>query len=167
MKSFNVLLVLLLMLCNCKDKNAEEAVAKKESSSNSYTFYGEEIGLSEIKTAEEVVQLFSQLGSKDTLELKLKGKITSVCKAKGCWMEMQLPKEQTLRICFKDYGFFVPTDSENKIAVVQGKGYRREIDVEEQRHYALDASKDPIDIEAIKRPKTINEFVADGVVFLD
>jgi hypothetical protein len=46
--------------------------------------------------------------------LKISGKVNSVCKMKGCWMEIADGKGGNTRIRFKDYTFFVPRDCEGQ-----------------------------------------------------
>ena len=39
--------------------------------------------------------------------------MTRVCQMKGCWMELAADNDTSgVRVTFKDYGFFVPTDSQ-------------------------------------------------------
>ena len=54
--------------------------------------------------------------------VKVRGKVQRACTKKGCWMELRLDGvEQGVRVRFKDYGFFVPTDSAGCDAVVEGQ----------------------------------------------
>ncbi len=48
------------------------------------------------------------------------GKVHRACTRKGCWMEIG-EGPSACRITFKDYGFFVPTDSAGAQARVQGR----------------------------------------------
>jgi hypothetical protein len=48
------------------------------------------------------------------------GKVHRACTRKGCWMEIG-EGPSACRITFKDYGFFVPTDSAGAHARVQGR----------------------------------------------
>ena len=51
------------------------------------------------------------------------GHVRSACTRRGCWMELAAgsdPKLPGCRVTFKDYGFFVPTDSAGARAKVQG-----------------------------------------------
>src|SRR6188768_825885 len=51
------------------------------------------------------------------------GHVRSACTRRGCWMELAQgsdPKLPGCRVTFKDYGFFVPTDSAGAHAKVQG-----------------------------------------------
>lgn len=67
-------------------------------------------------------------------------KVDSVCKAKGCWMLMK-DGESAVRITFKDYGFFVPTDCEGRDVVLEGV-FKVQITPEaEVKHLLEDAGK--------------------------
>ena len=51
----------------------------------------------------------------------VEGTIAEVCRKKGCWMElMPVGAETAVRVTFKDYGFFVPTDSQGMLVRVEG-----------------------------------------------
>jgi hypothetical protein len=52
----------------------------------------------------------------------VEGLIERVCAKKGCWMEL-VPKtgEAGMRVTFKDYGFFVPTDSKGMKVKAEGQ----------------------------------------------
>lgn len=48
------------------------------------------------------------------------GKVQRACTTKGCWMEIG-EGDDACRVTFKDYGFFVPTDSAGAKARVEAK----------------------------------------------
>jgi hypothetical protein len=53
----------------------------------------------------------------------VEGKVRKACSRKGCWMELAPSldeKDPGCRVTFKDYGFFVPTDSAGSTATVEG-----------------------------------------------
>jgi hypothetical protein len=51
----------------------------------------------------------------------VEAKVRRACQKKGCWMELAASDEGPgVRVTFKDYGFFVPTDSAGRIARVEG-----------------------------------------------
>jgi hypothetical protein len=55
--------------------------------------------------------------------ITVEGHVRSACTRRGCWMEVAEgadPKLSGCRVTFKDYGFFVPTDSAGSTAKVQG-----------------------------------------------
>ena len=51
----------------------------------------------------------------------LEGSVEKVCHVKGCWMEL-VPADRSagIRVTFKNYGFFVPTDSTGYRARLEG-----------------------------------------------
>jgi hypothetical protein len=55
------------------------------------------------------------------------GKVQRACSRKGCWMEIG-EGEDACRITFKDYAFFVPTDSAGAHAKIQGRLDTREVE---------------------------------------
>lgn len=98
--------------------------------------------------------------------LKLKGTILEACQVKGCWMTMKVADDRSMRITFKDYGFFVPMDCSGKTAVVQGNLNLETIDIATLKHLAEDAGKSEQEIAAITEPQSELVFVADGVLLL-
>jgi hypothetical protein len=98
---------------------------------------------------------------------KVKGTVQEVCKVKGCWMTMDLGNDRSMRITFRDYGFFVPTNSSGRTAILEGELKTEIIDVPTLKHFAKDAGQAPEEIEAIDQPVTELVFVADGVLLLD
>jgi len=55
--------------------------------------------------------------------ITVEGQVRSACTRRGCWMEVAQsrdPAQPGCRVTFKDYGFFVPTDSAGSNAKVQG-----------------------------------------------
>jgi len=55
--------------------------------------------------------------------ITVEGHVRAACTRRGCWMELASgsdPKLPGCRVTFKDYGFFVPTDSAGASAKVQG-----------------------------------------------
>ena len=57
----------------------------------------------------------------DGRKVLVEGVVRRACTQRGCWMELA-PAEggSGVRVTFKDYGFFVPTDSAGSKARVQG-----------------------------------------------
>lgn len=51
----------------------------------------------------------------------VEGVIENVCEMKGCWMQIAPAAGKAgMRVTFKDYGFFVPTDSKGMKARAEG-----------------------------------------------
>jgi hypothetical protein len=101
----------------------------------------------------------------DSLATKVEADVITSCTKKGCWMDVQLPDGSVMKVKFKDYGFFVPTQGlEGKRAVLQGHATKEVTDVATLRHYAEDAGQTPEQIAKITEPEESLFFIADGVL---
>ncbi|MFN3939863.1 MAG: DUF4920 domain-containing protein [Chitinophagales bacterium] len=125
--------------------------------------YGKEITAD---AALDLVQFAKDKSTANGYTGKVSGKVESVCQNKGCWMKLDAGNGETMRVSFKDYGFFVPKDLAGKTVVVEGVAEVKAISVEDQRHFAEDAGKSKEEIEAITEPKDELVFVADGVIVI-
>ena len=96
--------------------------------------------------------------------LKFASTINEVCKKKGCWMKLDLGEEHESMVRFKDYGFFVPKDADNKEVIVEGKAYITKISVDQLKHYAKDGGKSQEEIDQITEPELTYAFEAHGVL---
>ncbi|WP_337043528.1 DUF4920 domain-containing protein [Emticicia sp. 17c] len=99
-----------------------------------------------------------------SFDAKVTGTVESVCQVKGCWMKVKLSDGQTMRVTFKDYGFFVPKDISGKTVVFEGNAKTKTTSVDELRHYAEDAGKSKEEVAKITEPKKELTFVANGVL---
>jgi Domain of unknown function (DUF4920) len=127
----------------------------------SASYHGEKISE---KGALPATQLASKMGDKEKMTVKVEGTVESVCKMKGCWMNVKTGDGQVMRVSFKDYGFFVPKDIVGKTVVMQGTAETTTTPISELRHYAQDAGKSKEEIEKITEPEKALTFVADGVI---
>lgn len=116
------------------------------------------------KGAMPATQLAMNMGKKDKMPAKVEGTVESVCKMKGCWMNVKTGDGQVMRVSFKDYGFFVPKDIVGKTVVMEGTAETTTTPVSELRHYAQDAGKSKEEVEKITEPEKALTFVADGVI---
>ena len=123
--------------------------------------FGEEINA---KGAVSAKKLSKKMEKADSLDLKVKGEISEVCQAKGCWMTLDLGDGETVRVKFKDYGFFVPKNSAGHMAIISGTAKKEVVSVKELKHLAEDAGKSEKEINAITEPKEELTFIADGVI---
>ncbi len=128
---------------------------------NNVSYHGKKIT---DKGAIPATQLSTKMADKDKLPAKVEGTVESVCQAKGCWMKVVTGNGQTMRVSFKDYGFFVPKDIVGKTVVMQGQAETTTTPVAELRHYAEDAGKSKAEVEKITEPEKELTFVADGVI---
>ena len=129
--------------------------------------YGEVI---DEEGASSFVNVIDQLKEQDEFPAKVKGKIEKVCKKKGCWVTLsddQSQSDETLFVKFKDYGFFLPLDCEDREVVMMGKAFKEITPVDELRHYAEDEGQSAEEIAAITEPKVEFKFLADGVKMIN
>jgi hypothetical protein len=82
------------------------------------------------------------LNESDTVKMKLKGVVSEVCQAKGCWMTLETTAGVPLRVTFKDYGFFVPKDISGKEVIVEGMVSKSVLSEKMAKHYADDAGEE-------------------------
>lgn len=131
--------------------------------SDKYIFVGSTFKAENILSAEQMEEKYKGLKAGDTISISFQAEVYSVCKKKGCWMELSLDNSEPVLVKFRDYAFFVPKDIDGKEVIVNGKAYIEEMSVEEQQHYAQDAGAKQEEKEAIVKPKNTFSFIADGV----
>ena len=152
------LFMLFALIFSCKQQNENVTML------GDYASFGKEITAQDAISQEEMLAKFNEIAVGDTATLKFASKVNSVCQAKGCWMKLALDPETETMVKFKDYDFFVPKDIAQSDAIVEGKAYKEEMTVEDQRHYAKDAGKSEEEIAAITMPKMVYNFEAEGVL---
>ncbi|MCS6819350.1 MAG: DUF4920 domain-containing protein [Chitinophagales bacterium] len=138
-----------------------DAMVPKQKKKNKTQYFGEKITKDNAIDAKELPALME---GKEKENFKIKGKISEVCQVKGCWLTVDMGNGKSMRMTFKDYGFFVPKDAGGKTFYAEGEARYKTISVEMLRHYAEDAGKSKEEIEAIKEPKRELVFVAKGVI---
>lgn len=157
MKSFNILLVVFAMGLSCKGQNQERA-------QNILRSFGEKIEAVDAKNTEKMLADYNAMSQNDTLQTKFIAKVKEVCKAKGCWMKLELANGEEAMVKFKDYGFFIPMDIEGKEVVVNGLAFVETMSVQDQKHYAEDGGATTQELAKIIAPKRTYGFEADGVL---
>ncbi len=91
----------------------------------------------------------------------VEGKVRRACTRMGCWMELaELEKGPGVRVTFKDYGFFVPTDSAGANAKVEGTVKLVELSDRSATHYQSEGGSVAKDREGKYREV---QLVASGV----
>jgi hypothetical protein len=162
-KTFIYFLMITLVGFSCQQKTAEvnDTSSDKLKSENAAGKFGADINDSGVVT---LAQLVTELESKDEFQGKVVGEIKEVCSKKGCWMTIDLPNGQSMRVTFKDYGFFVPLNSSGYPVVIEGVATKKVTDVATLRHYAEDAGKSKEEVEKITESKQEYAFEAVGVI---
>ncbi len=116
-------------------------------------------------TLQDPITLTQATAKKIGEEVLVEAEVAMVCQKKGCWMTVTDGKE-SMRMTFKDYGFFVPKDSRGLKVRAQGVIEEKTESVASQRHYLKDAGAPKEQVDAIKSPKVIRSFVASGITLL-
>ncbi|CAL65483.1 conserved hypothetical protein, secreted [Christiangramia forsetii KT0803] len=150
--------------CNQSKENNKKGFVKEGQEQSEYESFGAEISPRGSFSSSIMLEKFESLRSGDTINEKFSTTINSVCQAKGCWMVLELPGVDDVRVKFKDYGFFVPKDIIGKEVIVRGRAFVEMTSVEDQKHFAEDAGKSIDEIVAIREPEKSFGFIADGVL---
>lgn len=154
---FSLFFVCLLSACSQS--------TTQDASSNNPNQFGDPITQEGSITYDALLQ---KLSSTDSLNTKVSGTVSAVCKKKGCWMTIvSEDSDQEMRVKFKDYGFFVPMDIEGRKVIFEGKAFKEITPVDELRHYAEDAGKSTEEIAQITTPEEDYKFLASGVLLVE
>jgi hypothetical protein len=86
-------------------------------------------------------------------------KISKVCQKKGCFFIAQ-EAQHAIRVSFKEYGFFIPSDSSNKQVKMTGELVQIERAPAQVKHFKDDLKTDSSALSA----GVVYEFVADSIV---
>ena len=160
MKKILALSLLTVALVSCEQKKeTTPEIAKVD-----YAVFGDSISSEGALSNTEMMEKFKSLKEGDTLEVKFKSGINEVCQKKGCWMTLDLADDNEAFVKFKDYGFFVPKNAQEKEVIVNGKAFVSVESVDVLKHYAKDAGKSQAAIDSIVEPKVTYSFMANGVL---
>ena len=91
-------------------------------------------------------------------QVLLATRIAKVCQKKGCFF-VATEGANTARVSFKDYEFFIPTDSGGKGVVLLGTFSRKSVSKEEAEHYAKDLGE-----KAVSNPERFEYSVVASAV---
>lgn len=105
-----------------------------------------------------LTQLVNQSEEYLDKEVLLNTAVAKVCQKKGCFFIAQ-DGNTTMRVSFKDYGFFLPTDSGGKTVEMAGKLTRKHISQKQAQHFEKDIGAENGTIQVGKT----YEFVASSV----
>jgi hypothetical protein len=105
-----------------------------------------------------LTQLVTQSSAYLSKPFLIETKIAKVCQKKGCFFIAQ-QNEHVMRVSFKDYGFFIPTNSSGKTVLMTGELIQKQMSPEQAKHFASDLNEDA---GAIK-PGLVFEIVANSI----
>ena len=108
-----VLLAAVVTLAIPNTASAQDAIARGATIGSSQV-----VDLSQALRAVDTDRFIAQYADQTVI---VEGAVTKVCQMKGCWMEL-VPEDadRGIRVTFKDYAFFVPTDSTGYNARLEG-----------------------------------------------
>lgn len=89
---------------------------------------------------------------------RVEARIAKVCQKKGCFFIAQ-QEQYILRVSFRDYGFFIPTDSSGKTVTIAGELIQKEVSPAQAAHLKADLKSDT----DIVKPGVVYEIVADSI----
>lgn len=162
MKSFIITVVSILCLSGlaiAQEKEKEYVqLSDPIEETGEYQVFGSAFN-SDIQTV-AFDKLIEQSGEFDKETVSTEGTIMQVCLKKGCFFMLE-SDSKTARISFKDYGFFVPTNTAGSRVKVNGTFSIDTISEADAKHYAEDAGEDP---DALTGPQKEYSLVATSVM---
>lgn len=97
-------------------------------------------------------------------DVTVKGTVREVCQKKGCWHRLSTADANVdILVKDKEYQIFLPKDAGGRTALVQGTFLVEEMPMDEAKHYAEDAGRDP---STITGPVKTFQIDAAGVLLL-
>jgi len=133
------------------------AAAEQSAAIPSGTDFGAGLTLTAPTALSEVVQDPERFEQQPIL---VHGRVADVCQRKGCWMMLR-DESAHVRVHFKDYGFFVPTDSMGNEAFVEGIVTVETLSESAARHYESESRREDPDL--VNGPQREVIFTATGV----
>jgi Domain of unknown function (DUF4920) len=154
-KIFFLSLLFVVIAANAQDKEKVQAAKG--------VVYGQ---VSEEKSPVAVDDLQNKLVD-DAFTGQIKGKVTEVCKAEGCWIRLQKKDGSSMMVRAKNHAFLMPENIVGKTVLIEGNATVKETSEEMRKHYAEDAGKSREEIAKIKGSEKSVEFAAKGVKVLE
>jgi hypothetical protein len=140
-KLYFVYSLIFLMSCSTNDQK--------------YQSFGAEVSNSQDVTIDELIASVNE----NEATFKVKGIVEEVCQMKGCWMTLKNDKGASIRITFKDYGFFVPKDISGREVILEGVAFKEKLAEDVAKHYADDGG-----LEYNEEMRNQISFIAKGVL---
>ena len=154
------LLLLLSLPSTAQDSLVSSKKKAKEGQNHvGWKSYGGKITLDK---ATPLASILERQETADSSEVLFEGAVLEVCQGKGCWMVIG-DSATNVRVEFKNYGFFVPWDSEGKKVKVQGLLKDKSISAEAAKHMAEEMKHPPVKMEDIKDQQTTTVLVVSAV----
>lgn len=160
MKSFFFSFITIFCLTGILSAQEKEVIQLSDpiEQTETYSVFGSSFN-SELVNV-KLNDLITKSDKYDGKTVATEGTIKQVCHKKGCFFKLESEDEQA-RISFKDYGFFIPTNTAGARVKLNGTFTVKTLSKKEARHFAEDAGNDP---EAITGPQKEYALVATSIV---
>jgi hypothetical protein len=136
-----VFVLLTVVACNTKPSPEPEAAAPPAPVTAPRKTFGAPLGQSPEVALSDVLKAPDKFADRT---VRVEGAVRAACTRKGCWMELsEAPDAPGCRVTFKDYGFFVPTDSAGSKARVEAKVESKVVKPEMVAHLESEGAKFP------------------------
>ena len=158
MKNLFLTLSIILISTAALAQTSSDVIRLSEpvQATESYEVFGAEIDVESL----DPISLTELINGEEAEEITLLTSVSEVCAKKGCFFIAQ-DGDLTARITFKDYGFFIPTDSQGKEVILVGDFSVETLTEEKAKHYAEDAGQDASEIKGEQKEYSI---VATSIV---
>jgi hypothetical protein len=122
-----------------------------------------------LKHSVAVDELLASPGAHIGKTVQVKGKVTEVCQAMGCWMNLVSESGKSIRIKVDDGEIVFPKDAPGRTAIAEGKLSKIELTKDQAiaraRHEAEESNK-KFDAASIKSGATEYQIQGSGAVIL-
>lgn len=108
-----------------------------------------------------------KLQGENPVRMQVKGTVTAVCKARGCWAKVDIGDGKEVFVKMKDYGFFLPLDAKGKEVLLSGEAFVETHSVEDLKEQAKYQKKTEEEINAITKTEDELRFTAHGITVLN
>lgn len=164
MKYYATLILGILFITNmgiAQNTNEVKQLADPVATGENYKVYGSEFPDDAQFFAPGYLVRNSNIFKGQTVATK--GTIKQVCQKKGCFF-MLSAGEKNIRVTFKDYKFFIPTNAAGSQVQLKGVFKVKPLSEEQAKHYAKDAGEDPGEVRMSGKEYNI---VASSVKIFD
>jgi len=154
------MMIVLPLLAASATLSAEEPQVIRLSEPVEQTAESETFGAPLDQSVPEVSleQIAGDGGSYVGESVRVAARVSQVCRKKGCFF-IAREGDAIVRVSFKDYSFFVPTDISGKRVTLVGEVVAKEVTPEEAEHLAEDLGEKTAKV----RPGKTYEIVASSV----
>lgn len=133
-------IVILISTSAFADESLVIRLSEPVAVTETYEVFG-----SELPEGHDAISLLALLADSDRLAgqaVLVETEIAQVCQKKGCFF-IARDGDAVVRVRFKDYGFFIPTDAGGKTVLLAGQLQKVELSPEQAAHFAEDLGEQP------------------------